>query len=201
MLSLTDLFKLVSLAYLPPPQPPPPVVVNETETHTVFQVGSMDPSRKLSCPGVSVQGDLCLGWVSVRESPPTRQRPPSPLWTEWLTHGCDDIILSQTSFEGGKFHEPLRDLNSQPFWSPSYSFNHSTALSRVSRGTLKDGNGNQCTNLVKKHESFDSYELLQELFLSEAKRYFEMSDNFIHFTHSKMPRITKCLSYFKCFVH
>ena len=39
-------------------------------------------------------GDVSVQGVSVREP---------PLWTEWLTHACENITLTETSFAGSKY--------------------------------------------------------------------------------------------------
>ena len=35
------------------------------------------------------------------QPPPRDQAPPWALWTEFLTHACENITLPQTSFAGG----------------------------------------------------------------------------------------------------
>ena len=67
------------------------------------------------------------------QAPPLEQGPPlgpgtPPLWTEFLTHACENITLPQTSFAGGKnavkmsWTEPiLKHVTlTSPGWSMEY---------------------------------------------------------------------------------
>ena len=62
------------------------------------------------------------GGVSTRHPPGAGTPPgagiphpagPDPPWTEFLTHACENITLSQTSFAGGKNRTSKRNRN---FW-------------------------------------------------------------------------------------
>ena len=92
--------------------------------------------------GVSVRGGLCPGeglcpMVCLsRGSLPGRplDRYPSPLWTEWLTHACENITLAQTLFAGGNKYQQV----CIPVWCVPPT---SVADTRCQRGCLCPGGG------------------------------------------------------------
>ena len=102
------------------------VKINWTRKHSskesyypLFTIrGSLSEAGGGLCPGVSFWG------VSLTEA--DRKWHPR---TEWLTHACENITLSQTSFAGGKYIEILvmvvvfkMVFQWQRFWSKNYFY-------------------------------------------------------------------------------